>query len=398
MRIKKNIVSNTKMNLQVLCDFCSSEDIDVVYKVPDSRLGVRIAVCNYCGLVQSISTKTKNNERLVSTSSGADWGNIRHGKGLRLNAASKLLDSFLLWDEIKNVLDVGSNRGDFVKWLQTKNSVADIVAVEPDGNIIDDYKSLPNLTLYIDKLEKINLSSSYFDFVYCAQTLEHADSASTMLEQIQVCMKTGTYLFLEVPNIDILKADDNVEEFFMDKHTFHFSHSLLRDYLNFMGYEIVHDGTDIFNLSLLLRKLSDRNKYTRFRKNNNLVKYTKEMIKHYSCNFQSNRNQLKNVVDRLHQFMERQKVVFWGAGRLFDALIKYGGLKTDKIHGLIDEYLWKILPNVHGVEIKRPEYLKIAAPDVVIILARSSADEIAQKVQKLGVRHIIKFRDLFLAT
>ncbi|MHA1360794.1 MAG: class I SAM-dependent methyltransferase, partial [Candidatus Helarchaeota archaeon] len=166
----------------------------------------------------------------------------------RLHAVTKILGSFIPWNGIRNVLDVGSNRGDFVKWLQTKNLVTDIVAVEPDRNIIDDYKSLPNLTLYIDKLEKINLPSSYFDLVYCAQTLEHAESASAMLEQIQDCMKIGSHLFLEVPNIDILRSDDIVEEFFMDKHKFHFNHSLLRDYLNILGFEIAYDSTDIFNI------------------------------------------------------------------------------------------------------------------------------------------------------
>jgi hypothetical protein len=56
---------------------------------------------------------------------------------------------------------------------------------------------------------------------------------------------------------------------------------------------------------------------------------------------------------------------------------------------MIDEYLSKILPSVHGVEIKKPEYLKILSPDVVVIMARSSADEISYKIHKLGVRHII---------
>jgi len=39
----------------------------------------------------------------------------------------------------------------------------------------------------------------------------------------------------------------------------------------------------------------------------------------------------------------------------------------------VDEYLWKIVSTVHGVEIHRPEYLKIAQPQVVVVLARSSA-------------------------
>lgn len=391
------MLSNTKNNPQKVCDFCISEDLDIVYEVPDSRLGVRIAVCNYCGLVQSISTKEKNSEeRVISTSSDANWGNIRHGKGLRLPVVSKIIDSFVSLDEIQKVLDVGANRGDFIKWLCAKNPSVNIVAVEPDISLINEFKTLPNLTLYICKLENTELPENYFNFVYCSHTLEHAESASEMLETIQKCMKMNSYLFLEVPNIDVLKTNDNVEEFFIDKHSFHFNHSILLDYLTFLGYEKIHDVTDIFNITFLLRKIS--NKESQFKSENiNLVEGNKNMIRNYANILQSNRNKLRNIAERLHQFMDRQKVVFWGTGRLFDALVRYGGLKTDKIYGIIDEYLWRILPSVHNIEIKKPEYLKTASPDVVIVLARSSADEIINKVHGLGIRHAIKFSDLFLA-
>lgn len=384
----------------MMCDFCKSENLEFVYEVLDSMLGVKIATCDNCGLVQSIITKTKKDkERRISTSSGATWGNIRHGKGLRLKVAMKILESFIPWDEIKNVLDVGSNRGDFVQWLRKTTLPTNITAVEPDKSIIDDYKSLPDLTLYVDRFENINLPFSRFDLAYCSHTLEHAHSASAMLKQIHKTMKTKGYLFIEVPNIDILTAKNTVEEFFMDKHRFHFNRSLLCDYLNYLGFRIIfaNESTDIYNITLLLRKEFEAKGEVAFaKKDDDLSRYNKEIIKKYAYRLKSNRNNLKKVVGKLHPFMERQKVAFWGGGRIFDALVCYGGLNVDKVYCLVDKYLWKYVPAVHGVEIKRPEYLKVKQPDVVIILARSSAEEIYREVQRFGFRRtIIKFSALF---
>ena len=153
----------------VACDFCGSEDLDHVYEVPDSALGVVVAVCTNCGLVQSLPTKTKRtDERVVSTSSSATWGNIRHGKGLRLKAATKVLDSFIPWDRVSSVLDVGSNRGDFVQWLNATKSAVEIVGVEPDSTIVEEYRSLPNFRLYVDRFENLILPRNHFDLVYCS--------------------------------------------------------------------------------------------------------------------------------------------------------------------------------------------------------------------------------------
>lgn len=389
---------NIQLNTEKACDFCKSNDLEPIYKVPVSRRGVIVAVCNTCGLIQSLPTKERDRERIISTSSGPDWGNIRHGKGLRLNSVLPFLREAITWNSVKSILDVGSNRGDFVLWVREYNSDVYIVAVEPDGRLVDDYKDLNNLMLYINRIEQVELPQEQFDFIYCSHTLEHADSASRMLKQIYDATKTGGHLFLEVPNVEILYDKNNVEEFFMDKHSYHFNKSILCAYLRHIGFEIVHDRSDIYNISLLLKKLSSVDTNLPFQTNNEKLSIdNKEMIKKYVQVLQDNRNKLKNVANRLHQFFDRQKVVIWGAGRIFDALIKYGGLRTDKIVALVDEYLWRVHPKVHNMAVKKPDFIRLATPDVVIILARSSADEIESKVRKFGVRHVIKFSNLLLA-
>ena len=122
-----------------------------------------------------------------------------------------------------------------------------------------------------------------------------------------------------------------------------------------------------------------------------------DLIEHanYINNLEENRKILKKVVTKLEPFLARQKVAFWGGGRIFDALVRYGGLDPKKLLCVIDKYLWPIVPEVHGIKIHRPEYLKMAQPDVIVILARSSLEEIAREIRLFGFRRtVIPFTDL----
>ncbi len=382
----------------MICDFCQSPDWRIVYQVQDSPRLMEVGVCQRCGLVQSQPGLYNPKGRTVSLSSGADWGNVRHGKGLRLKAAVPLLDSLLPWNNIHRVLDVGSNRGDFVRWLgETKKSVSQVVGVEPDATIVDNYKDCLLLQLHLGRFENVVLPKNSFDLVYCFHTLEHADSAAAMLQQISSLIKKDGYLFLEVPNIDLIKDDIIVEELFIDKHRFHFNRSLLCAYLVYLGFKVSYgaDSNDMFNITLVATKVAEYREDVLFESfDDGLVKYNEEMIHNYSAKLIENRQRLKKVAEKLASFMKRQRVAFWGAGRIFDALIRYGGLGPERIVSLVDDYLYGILPNSHHLPIRNSTHLKIVQPDVVIVLAKSSAEEIASKVRRLGVRNVIKFQDL----
>ena len=384
------------------CDFCGGKELVAVYQVPDSLSGIEVLVCNICGLVQSLRTvEVQTRDRVVSTSSGSDWGNIRHGKGLRFNQVKEILNSNIPWNRINAVLDVGSNRGDFVLWLSENKKVDEIIGIEPDYLVVDEYRDLENLNLVLDRFENVSLPSNHFDLVYCVHTLEHSDSASLMLKRMFDCLRIGGFLFLEVPNINIIKEEDTVEEFFIDKHTFHFNRSLLCQYLKFLGFKILYgeNSSDQFNITFVAVKEEGKQGNQIFRSETNLLaENNKKLLRNYSDTLYRNREKLAQLTDtKIIPLLSRQKIVFWGAGRIFDALVKYSHLGTEGFE-LVDEYLWKIVPKIHGIEVHRPEYLRISQPQVVIVLARSSADEIVSKARSFGCRNVIKFEDLLLSS
>lgn len=379
----------------VVCNFCQSIDLESVYQVIESPREAEVKVCKHCGLVQSIFVKPKLSQRIASVSSGADWGNVRHGKGLRLKAAIPLISSVIPLDRLNSVLDIGSNRGNFILWLNELYPNLNITGVEPDSTIINDYKNTSNFILYQDTLENVTFSTQYFDFIYCSHTLEHAESASIMLKKIHKLLVTGGYLFLEVPNLDVLCLTDTVEEFFIDKHRFHFQRDILIEYLRYLGFNIIlgKDDYDSFNITIVAVKSegSDQTKIFDYQSD---IERIKTIINNYQIYLEKNRQLLQEVAEIINKFMLRQKVVFWGGGKIFDALIKYGKLNTDKLLGVVDEYLYKVFPIYGKILIQNPSQIKMLQPDVVIVLARSSSNEIIEKVRKLGVKNVIKFQDI----
>ena len=85
-----------------------------IYTPERSTRGISVHLCDHCGLLQSLPRIDRAERAPASVSSGADWGNVRYGKGFRTQIALDALARHAdLNDEIA-LLDVGSNRGSFV--------------------------------------------------------------------------------------------------------------------------------------------------------------------------------------------------------------------------------------------------------------------------------------------
>ena len=118
------------LNINNACDLCGG-NLKVIYNPVNTRRGMQVCICNNCGLVQSIQYQKKPDKRIQTLSCDADWGNVRHGKGLRLNHFQNAVKNYIDWINIHHVLDVGSNRGSFVNWLLEEIDGVKVTAIEP---------------------------------------------------------------------------------------------------------------------------------------------------------------------------------------------------------------------------------------------------------------------------
>src|SRR6201992_4470414 len=120
----------------LVCDFCGKDSLKFAYQPEGSTRGLKVYLCNHCGLVQSAPRMDRTEKRHdAAVSSGADWGNVRYGKGFRTQIALEAIARHAhLGGEIA-LLDVGSNRASFARKFLEAAPNATIVAVEPDERV-----------------------------------------------------------------------------------------------------------------------------------------------------------------------------------------------------------------------------------------------------------------------
>ena len=121
------------------------------------------------------------------------------------------------------LLDVGSNRGSFAKAFLDAAPNAHVTAVEPDERFADSCAGLPRTELIQARIEDVALADASFDIVHSCHTIEHLAHPFAALKDHARVLKPGGLLVLDAPNIALIGGDDILEEWFIDKHLYHFS-------------------------------------------------------------------------------------------------------------------------------------------------------------------------------
>ena len=364
------------------CDFCSRTTLDEAYTVPSSKMGATVMLCTYCGLVQSRFEKTTNPRGRGSLSSGADFGNVRYGKGFRTLQHLRILDEHLDWSQIRSILDIGSNRGSFVEAVAARSD-AKICAVEPDALISPDYKNLPNVTLLTNKIERVDLTGQHFDLVYASHTFEHLDSLRSVLASVAAAVPVGAYLLAEVPNLAYLATPDLVEEWFIDAHTLHFSRMIFRHYLAAYGWKILYENNEEEKDVITVLAQFSGERAADIVADSSTVADARTLLQAYGENQKRNVQKMRSIARAIESFAPK-RIALWGAGRICNAVVEKGKLDLAHIDTLIDSYLPKYVPQLYGKRILLPEEAKLGEFEVIVLLTRNYADEIEREARRLG--------------
>ena len=108
------------------------------------------------------------------------------------------------------------------------------------------------------------------------------------------------------------------------------------------------------------------------------------LIESYQRNLAENQSALRKVCRSLEDLARTHRVVIWGEGRIFDSLLKSGGLKVHLFSGVVDRYLADLVGEAHGVKLTRPEDFPGLAPELVVVASRSFLEKIKQEVAGLA--------------
>ena len=186
------------------CELCRHDALEPVYQAEHSNRGLKINLCRHCGLVQSLPRIDRAPRRSAAVSSGADWGNVRYGKGFRTKQALSALQRHMDLSGSLRLLDVGSNRGSFVKAFLENAPEASIVAVEPDERVAESCGKFDRTELITARIEDAALETEHFDVVHSCHTIEHlADPARVLADHWRV-LKPGGLLILDAPSTPVV--------------------------------------------------------------------------------------------------------------------------------------------------------------------------------------------------
>jgi ubiquinone/menaquinone biosynthesis C-methylase UbiE len=359
-----------------ICDLCRVPALEPVYRPDGTTRGITVHICNRCGLVQSLPRIDRAPRRGAAISGGADWGNVRYGKAFRTEACLELMRRHADLDTPLRVLDVGSNRGSFARHLLATADKAELTAVEPDERVAHSCAVLPRTRLIASRIEDVSLPADSFDIVHSCHTIEHLASPRAVLLDHWRVLKPGGLLILDAPNIAVIGGDDILEEWFIDKHLYHFSAATLARLLASCGFDVVAGPETGDNQNLLFAAtkrvpaaettLADGAEAARAR----------TLLAQFRRTRARNLEALVAVSDELHQLAPR-RVALWGAGRLFDALVRHGGFDPASLVALIDTHLSAHMTERHGVRLVAPDALAAAEPGVIVVMSRAFAREIS---------------------
>jgi len=371
------------------CDLCESKNLMRTYAPLMSRRKATIYVCNTCGLVQSFLRGRNDLKKQPRLSYGADFGNLRYHKGIMASRAITFLRRSIDIKKRKHILDIGSNRGDILQRLRRIHPLARFTGVEPDRRVIGSYSSKEWLRIYGGRFEETRFKAGSFDLIVCFHTLEHVDSGRAFLEKIRRILSPEGVLYLEVPNLDAIGEKAIVEEFFIDKHRYFYDRSTLSRLLAVCGFKVLAEEIRTISLGMVAAK-TEKDISPRFAGPASLIKLK---IKRYENDLTKNISHLHTLTDFIRR-NSGKRIILWGAGRIFNALISHTDLKPRDIGGVVDTFL--IADTIRGFKILRPERSRKIRPDMVIIMSREYAGEIRKKARKIygkGVR-VISYKEL----
>ena len=123
-----------------------------------------------------------------------------------------------------------------------------------------------------------------------------------------------------------------------------------------------------------------------------------EAFRAYSSNVSMYRKELREIGANINSTFASTQVIFWGAGRIFDGLIKIGEINTEIIKCVVDKTLSSYLKQVNGVEIHSPSALgDIDRITPIVVCSREYAEQIKSEATTLGFKNVRYFMEFTLS-
>lgn len=333
--------------------------------------------CDGCDTAFTFPMKSDNG-KVKSNGYNAGFGNLRIGKDASVDRGIKFLEKHFGINPNDTIFDVGVNRGAFVRYLIGKVDTS-VDGVEPDFSILFDqdltgsgFAHINNARVVEKTIEEYEFQGNKYDLIYMSHTLEHVDDPVGVLKKLRGALARDGSIYIEVPNIEIIGDSTIVEEFFINKHRYHFSVASLVNTIELSGLSVSVIESDMDAICVLCEigagHASVKPTYS-----------IKRLISKYRKMVEVNHSMVYKRVIELNDLIDRKRTVAWGAGRIFN-LMKFRGLDVGKLERVVDTYMAGM--EIDGVVVSSPSHILYG--DNVIICSREYYDEIEKEVLAKG--------------
>jgi 2-polyprenyl-3-methyl-5-hydroxy-6-metoxy-1,4-benzoquinol methylase len=348
------------------CNFCNNI-LEHIYTPYNSKINLEIFICVECGLVQSDYDQALYEESNVCKKikfdhlgCDANYSDIRVGKQQMVKYIFDIFDNLKLKHPIKKVLDMRSARGHFALRALDYFNIDSIDCIEEDIYMLDNYKNNSKINIINTKYHQhINYD---YDLIYSCHSLEHYQNPSKYLKFVRTLLNTNGYFYIDVPNLNNINHQNNIDEFFYDKHLYYYDAITLINFIENIGFELVTQKISNQNIGLLFYKSDNINLSI---KNNQYIK-NKNLIRSYIYNIKQNRNKLNNISVN---FNSGNNIIF-GCGRPLDALVKYANLNLNQFNFLVDDFLSEITDTIYGKPLYNSSILKNNNIDNMLLMVK----------------------------
>jgi len=359
------------------CPLCQSMNTSVVYtneNMPfgilqkESLLNLSISYCEACTFIFQSSAYTPEYDTNIQALYSKYYINDNYTFPNRNKQHLKAVD--FLSSNIRNecsfnVLEIGSNRGDFLFLLKEKYPYINILGCEPTSfsNL-----EVPTINAFYDQ----KLFNSKFDLLILRHTLEHIKNPKTFLTQLENILKPNGVIFIEVPHI-VNSLKNSIEDFTPD-HVNYFTPQTLNQLFSDYGC-INYDESSYLYMT-----------FSKTAPHKDIVSATQE--KALINNFKKQRETIKDALKNY------SRVIFYGIGNFY--LWTYAHLHKD----LQDKKLFFLDDNKSEDRLFKLDKIASFEDNDLVILCSSNLEILKTMQQKLPPNvavlhpwsHIIKAR------
>lgn len=373
------------------CPVCLGESVEV-YRPLGSAIGLVIDVCNKCSLVHSHKDpSTESNTRSSSEtavrgflSCDADYSETRVGKQqMTLDDLQIFANVIGGLPEQSRILDMAAARGHFVEAMAERFPRAEIVALEPDTYMAQNIRGDMGIDIKIGDFRSVPVDGK-FDLVFSCHTLEHYSRPLEHLRFVAGKLSPDGVAIIDVPDFESLSEYTPIDEFFYDKHRVYFTYATLTRSLAMAGLEIAQSSRSNSCLKVLAKHgASGRSPQEDLHRQ--AVKSIAD-IGAYARNLERNRAVLPEAVSRLEGEIDlTESAVALGAGRIFDAAVRYGNLRVDAFSALVDNFLVLATDSAYGRRLVRLDEVSIDSQTSICVFARQASGQLAMEISRQGL-------------